>query len=135
MLQRYKLMSGMFGKMCFNMTPEKQEQIFREFLETSRQSGKKETSDLVAEVIKRIDPAIERSVNGGIRLLNAKFDSHKESQEEWKKEDKEWKERAGTQMQLNSDFRLKSTGGLILLSFIGVGNIILFIAYLRSLII
>jgi hypothetical protein len=65
-------------------------QIFEEYMETSRQSGKQETSNLVSDIIERqkpvIEETIERVVNGRIRELHHKIDDYIKRDEQWKEE-------------------------------------------------
>lgn len=96
------------------------------------QSGKQETSGLVTEVLKRIEPAVERSiekcVNGKIRLLDQKVTTYIENDDKWKDEHLKANEKLIDVVNANTEFRLQTTGGLVLikflLGFIGVGTFI-----------
>ena len=96
------------------------------------QSGKKETSDLVADIIKRIEPSVEKSiekyVNGKINRLDQKLSDYIKNDEEWKKAHMEANKELISSINLNTEFRLQSTGGLtlmkFLLGFVGFGTII-----------
>lgn len=61
----------------------------KEYLELARQSGKKETSDLVDMIMKKLENKIEESitknVNGKITAIDKKIDAYIISDDEWKK--------------------------------------------------
>jgi len=61
----------------------------------ANQSGKKETSALVHDILHRIEPiiatSIEKNVNGKINKLTTKFDEYVLLDVKWKEEDMEWK--------------------------------------------
>lgn len=96
------------------------------------QSGKQETSGLVDDVIKRIEPAVEKSiekyVNGKIRLLDQKITTYIDNDEKWKDEHSKANEKLIGIVNLNTEFRLQTTGGLVLvkflLGFIGLGTLV-----------
>lgn len=71
---------------------------FDEIILKAVQSGKKETSGLVDDILKKQDKyigeAIEKHVNGKIRKLTEEFQNHREEDILWKKEDRQWKETA-----------------------------------------
>lgn len=71
---------------------------FDEVIAKAVQSGKKETSGLVDDILKKQDKyigeAIEKHVNGKIRKLTEDFSTHRLEDIEWKKGDREWKETA-----------------------------------------
>lgn len=61
------------------MTPEDR-QHFDELLLKAQQSGKQETSDLVDDIMRRVDIVVEKSiekyVNGKIRAIDTKIDTY-----------------------------------------------------------
>lgn len=73
-------------------------QYFEEFLFKAVQSGKKETSDLVADILHKIDPVIKEGievhVNGKIKNLTKMVGDHNIMVDAYIKEDTAWKERA-----------------------------------------
>jgi hypothetical protein len=113
------------------MDKETIEQI-EEFIFKAVQSGKQETSGLVDEVFRRIDPAIERSieknVNGKIRLLDQKITTYIENDDKWKEEHLKANEKLIDIVNLNTEYRLQTVGGLIMikfiLGFVGFGTLI-----------
>ncbi len=71
------------------------------------QSGKKETSDLVGDVLIKIDSkigeAVEKYVNGKIRALTKTVEDHHVVVDLHFKEDREWKEKAQPIIDLGND--------------------------------
>lgn len=78
------------------MKPEER-QHFEDLLIKAIQAGKKETSGLVNEILQKLEPAVEKSiekhVNGKIRevmtnqqILNTKVDNYIQSDNAWKEE-------------------------------------------------
>jgi len=82
------------------MTPE-DKKYFEEFLFKAVQSGKKETSDLVADILTKMKPmiaveiadGIETNVNGKIRKLTTIVEGHNTMVDVYIKEDKADNER------------------------------------------
>ena len=96
------------------------------------QSSKQETSGLVSEVIKKIEPAVEKSiekyVNGKIRLLDQKVTTYIENDEKWKEEHLKANGKLIDIVNLNTEYRLTTAGGVatlkFILGFVGVGTLI-----------
>lgn len=71
---------------------------FDEIILKAVQSGKKETSGLVNDILRKQDKyigeAIEKHVNGKIRALTQELKDHRAEDTVWKQEDRQWKENA-----------------------------------------
>jgi len=111
---------------------EETKQYFEEIIFKAVQSGKQETSGLVNDVLRRMDPAIEKSiekyVNGKINRLDQKITDYIENDDKWKEDHLKANEKLITIVNENTEFRLRTTGGIVLLQFIlgffGLGTII-----------
>ena len=71
------------------MTSEEFQRL-EDLIVKANQSGKRETSGLVAEIMHRmesgIEASIDKNVNGKIRKLDEKIDAYIKSDNEWKEE-------------------------------------------------
>lgn len=89
------------------------------------QSGKQETSDLVDHVLVKIGPAIrdgiEKHVNGKIQTMDQKLTDYILN-------DNAWKAEIYPAIKANTEFRLRTDGGIATIKWIigllGVGTII-----------
>lgn len=90
------------------------------------QAGKQETSGLVGDILNRIEPSIEKSiekhVNGKIRNLDSKLSEYIVSDNKWKDETK-------IDIKENTEYRLTAKGSVntikFIVGFLGFANILL----------
>lgn len=95
---------------------DQEREHFEELIVKAIQSGKKETSDLVTDIISRIEnklgssiaTSIEKNVNGKINRLNEKIDTYINEDNKYKeritKDTDEWRQSADAKLQIVSDW-------------------------------
>lgn len=96
---------------------EQELQRLEELLFRAVQTGKKETSDLVTDVLSRLDPAIqqgiEKHVNGKIRAIDKKIDDYIQHDMEYnsriEKETMTWRASADSKLKIVSDWEAFGT--------------------------
>ena len=105
------------------MTPDEISH-FEEFLTKAMQSGKKETSDLVADILHRMEPvianSIETHVNGKIRNLTGLVEDHNKTVDAYIIEDTTWKNRAEPVVKAFENATWFTTSAIKVLKFIGL---------------
>src|SRR3990167_186672 len=104
---------------------EKNKNEIKDFIFQAIQAGKKESSGLVGDIMKKLDSAIEVSVK---KHVNGNIEGIKIQLENYIKEDTDWKTRAEHVIQLGNDTRGASKAILWLTGIIiAVGGAILMV--------
>lgn len=109
---------------------EQEREHFEGLIVKAIQSGKKETSDLVTDIIARIEnklestiaASIEKNVNGKIRKLDEKIDVYINEDNKYKeritKETDDWRKGADDKLKIVSDIQAFGSVGSKILGFI-----------------